>query len=161
LPPAWQTDGKDDAQPSSRQVRDEKENSMPDLESGNPLDRFLGAIEGAAMAGCDALSSDVTLDATVPNWRFTVNGDAAVRAELGRWYADPGTFEELKRTPLPTGELVEFTLRWEEAGVPHAVHQAHVVEVQGGLITRDQVWCGGRWSATLLAEMAEAADASA
>jgi hypothetical protein len=102
----------------------------------------------------------MTLDATVPHWRFTISGEAAVRAELGRWYADPGRFEELKRTPLPHGELVEFTLRWEEAGVPHAVHQAHVVEVLGHQITSDQVWCGGRWSAGLLAEMAEAASDS-
>jgi len=134
---------------------------MSDSEGAGPVDRYLAAIEGAAMAACDTLSPDVTLDATVPNWRFAVHGDAAVRAELGRWYADAGSFEELTRTPLPTGELVEFTLRWEEGGVPHAVHQAHVVEVQDGRIIRDQVWCGGRWSATLLAEMAEAASAGA
>lgn len=111
------------------------------------------------MAVCDTLSDDMTLDATVPNWRFTVRGEAAVRAELARWYADPGTFEQLRRTPLPTGELVEFTRRWEEDGVPHAVHQAHILDVSDGRITRDVVWCGGRWSAALLAEMAEAADA--
>ncbi|MCA1707857.1 MAG: hypothetical protein LC808_33115 [Actinobacteria bacterium] len=66
----------------------------------------------------------------------------------------------MKRTPLPPGELVEFTLGWEQGGVPHATHQAHFVEVTDGQITRDRVWCGGRWSATLLAEMAEAADAT-
>jgi hypothetical protein len=130
-------------------------------ETSGPIDRYLEAIEGAAMASCDALSADVTLDATVPNWRFAVHGEAAVRDELSRWYGDPATFEDLKRTPLPTGELVEFTLRWEEGGVPHAVHQAHILEVDDAGITRDQVWCGGRWSAALLAEMAEAADATA
>jgi len=35
------------------------------------------------------------------------------------------------------------------------------LEVRDGRITRDQVWCGGRWSATLLAEMAEASNADA
>lgn len=132
---------------------------MPCDDDARPVEQYLAAIEGAAMAVCDTLSDDMTLDATVPNWRFTVRGEAAVRAELARWYADPGTFEQLKRTPLPTGELVEFTLRWEEAGVPHAVHQAHILDVSDGRITRDVVWCGGRWSAALLAEMAEAADA--
>jgi ketosteroid isomerase-like protein len=138
-----------------------QEVTMSDDRSDGPVERYLAAIEGAAMAGCDALSPDVTLDATVPHWRFGVRGDAAVRAELARWYADAGSFEELKRTPLPTGELVEFTLRWEQEGVPYAVHQAHIVEVTDGRITRDQVWCGGPWSATLLAEMAEAADVTA
>lgn len=132
---------------------------MFDDQSEHPIDRYLAAIEGATIAGCDAFSPDVTLDATVPNWRFSVRGDAAVRAELARWYADKGSFEELKCTALPTGELVEFTLRWEEGGVPFAAHQAHIVEVTDGRITRDRVWCGGRWSATLLAEMAQAADA--
>ena len=127
---------------------------MPEHETDGPVERYLAAIEGAAMGACDALGPEMTLDATVPNWRYQVEGGAAVRGELSRWFADPGTFEELERTPLPTGELVEFTLRWEEGGVPHAVHQAHVLDVTDGWITRDRVWCGGRWSATLLAEMA-------
>ncbi|MGH3513371.1 MAG: hypothetical protein ACRDQI_02615 [Pseudonocardiaceae bacterium] len=140
---------------------DHEEVTMSDDQSDGPVERYLAAIEGAAMGGCDALSPEVTLDATVPHWRFSVRGDAAVRTELSRWYADAGSFEELKRTPLPTGELVEFTLRWEQEGVPYAIHQAHIVEVTDGRITRDQVWCGGRWSATLLAEMAETADVTA
>jgi hypothetical protein len=122
-----------------------------------PIDRYLVAIERGDMPSCDVLSPEVELDATVPNWRFTLVGDQAVRGELARWYADAGTFEELQRTPLPSGEVVQFTLRWEEAGVPHAAHQVHIVEVADGLIARDQVWCGGRWPASLLAEMAEAA----
>jgi hypothetical protein len=117
--------------------------------------RYLAAIEQARMGDCDVLNPDVLLDATVPNWRYSVRGNEAVRTELSRWYGNAGTFEELTRTELPSGELVEFSLRWEEDGIPHAVHQAHILEVADGLIIRDQVWCGGRWSATLLAEMAE------
>jgi hypothetical protein len=134
---------------------------MTHNESTGPVTRYLAAIESATITTCDAFSPEMALDATVPNWRFAVHGDADVRAELGRWYADAGSFEDLRRTPLPTGELIEFTLRWEEGGVPHAVHQAHVVEVSDGQITRVNVWCGGRWSATLLAEMAEGANANA
>ncbi|HEY3810267.1 MAG TPA: hypothetical protein VGL49_02440 [Acidimicrobiales bacterium] len=132
---------------------------MSENHDRSPVGRYLAAIEAASIPACDAFSPEVTLDATVPNWRFSVRGEAAVRTELAQWYAAPGGFEELKRTPIPGGELVEFTLRWEEAGVPHAVHQAHIVEVTDGRISRDQVWCGGRWPAALLAEMAEAADA--
>lgn len=127
---------------------------MSDHDEYGAVERYLAAIEAAAMGACDAFGKEMTLDATVPNWRYQVQGSTAVKAELSRWYADVGTFEELKRTPLATGELVEFTLRWEEGGVPHAVHQAHVLEVTDGWITRDQVWCGGRWPASLLAEMA-------
>ncbi len=131
---------------------------MTDEQIAGPVERYLAAIEAGTVGSCDALHPDVTLDATVPNWRFQVYGDTAVRAELARWYADAGAFAELKRTALPTGELVEYTLRWEEGGVPHASHQVHIVEVADGAIARDQVWCGGRWPASLLADMAEAAD---
>jgi len=134
---------------------------MSERESESPIDRYVATIERAAMASCDALSANVVLDATVPNWRFTVSGETAVRGELARWYTQPGRFEKLTRTALPNGELIEFTLSWEEGGVPHAAHHAHVVEVGNGRIVADRVWCGGRWPAALLAEMAEAARANA
>ena len=49
-----------------------------------------------------------------------------------------------------------FTVTWELAGVPHAARQAHVVTVEEGVIVRQHAWCGGRWGAPLLAEMAAA-----
>jgi hypothetical protein len=107
-----------------------------------------------------AFTDDALLDATVPNWRFSVNGGDAVSHELGRWYADPGRFESLRRNPLPEGELVEFTLAWEEQGVAHACHQAHILKVVGGQVATDTAFCGGRWPAALLAEMQAAGLAS-
>jgi hypothetical protein len=45
-------------------------------------------------------------------------------------------------------------------GVPHAARQAHVLELDGeGRIAHDHMWCGGRWPATLLAEMEAASNA--
>lgn len=122
----------------------------------HPVDLLLAAIESGAPPGPGIFATDVTLDATVPNWRFTVQGEQQVRSQLGGWYRHPACFEELRRSPLPDGELVEFTLTWEEQGIPHAGHQAHILRVEGGRITRHAVFCGGRWSASLLAEMAEA-----
>jgi hypothetical protein len=116
------------------------------------VDRFLAGIEAGSIP-VGIFSDDAILDATVPNWRFSVNGGEAVRHELGRWYADPGRFESLRRTPLPDGELVEFTLAWEEQGGPHACHQAHILKVAQGQVAGDTAFCGGRWPAALLAEM--------
>lgn len=109
----------------------------------------------AAGSGIDPglYAPTAVLDATVPGWRFQQHGPAAVAAQLSDWYADPGTFTELDRTPLPTGEAVTFTLRWQERGIEHATHQAHLLEVEEGRITHQQAWCGGRWPAPLLAEM--------
>jgi hypothetical protein len=128
---------------------------------GTPvIDTFLDAIERGAIGDCDAWSGDATLDATVPNWRMQLHGADAIRGEYGRWFADPGRFEELRRFPAADGttEIVEYTLSWSENGVPHAAHHLHVLAVRDNRIVADTVFCGGRWPASLLAEM-EAAHA--
>jgi hypothetical protein len=129
-----------------------KERIMPDA-----IDRFVNAIAQAAIPTAGAFAADAVLDATVPHWRFTVSGAANVEAELARWFADPGRFEELILTRLPDGALLEFVLAWEEDGEPHMAHQAHRLTMRDGLIASDTAWCGGRWGAALQAEMAEAA----
>ena len=122
------------------------------------VDRFLHAIETATIPDCDAWRADAALDATVPGWRLHARGADAIRAEYARWFADPGHFDELRRYPVPDGEVVEYTLSWSENGVPHAAHHMHLLTLADGLIVADTVMCGGRWPAGLLAEM-EAASA--
>jgi len=124
------------------------------------IDKFLHAIESATIPDCEAWSPDAILDATVPNWRLQATGPEAIRAEYSRWFADPGHFHELRRYPLDDAgsEVVEYTLSWQEQGVPHAAHHMHLLTVRDDRIVADTVMCGGRWPASLLAEM-EAADA--
>jgi len=117
-------------------------------------------LEHATLAGADIFCDDVVLDATVPNWRFTVRGASEVRAQLDTWFTRPGRYEELRRTALPDGELVEFVLTWEERGIPHAAHQVHVLRVVNDRIAEDVAFCGGRWPASLLAEMEASAQAA-
>jgi hypothetical protein len=123
------------------------------VDAGSPVDVFLDAVRSATMASCSVWSPGAVLDATVPNWRFTRHGPAAIREEYSRWFADPGRFEELRRWPTADGEVVAYVLTWVENGVPHAAHHMHALEVADGKITRDRVLCGGRWAASLLAEM--------
>lgn len=120
------------------------------------IDSLLAGIEAGAVPS-EVFEKDAVLDATVPNWRFTTLGATAVREELSRWYADPGSFRDIRRTPIAGGELVEFTLTWEEGGVPHMVHQAHVLRLRDGRVASDTAFCGGRWPASLIAEMEAAA----
>jgi hypothetical protein len=54
--------------------------------------------------------------------------------------------------------VVEYTLSWQDNGAPHAAHHVHLPAVRDDLIVAGTVMCGGRWPASLLAEM-EAADA--
>jgi hypothetical protein len=125
---------------------------MAELSTTTAVDELVAGIEaGSVPAG--VFSDDAELDATVPNWRFSARGREQVRAELSRWFADPGHFEQLSRTPLPDGELVQFTLTWEERGVAHRCHQAHILRLEGGRVASDTAFCGGRWPASLVAEM--------
>jgi hypothetical protein len=125
------------------------------MASTQVIDNFLDAIEHAAIGDCNVWSDDATLDATVPNWRMELRGADAIRGEYRRWFADPGKFEELRRYPATDGatEIVEYTLSWSENGVPHAGHHLHVLTVRDDRIVADTVFCGGRWPASLLAEM--------
>lgn len=118
------------------------------------IDMFLNAVEAGTGIPESCYAEDATLDATVPNWRFTVCGPQAIATQYGGWFAHPARFEELDRRPTSEGEVVSYFLAWEERGVPHAAHHCHVFTVApDGRIAHDQVWCGGRWDATLLAEM--------
>lgn len=122
----------------------------------DPIARLTAAIETATIPTADVFAPDAVLDATVPNWRFTVHGADSIEQTLAGWYADPGRFETLTRVPIEGGELLRFVLTWEEHGEPHMCHQAHIIEVERGRIVRDTVYCGGRWDSALMAEMAEA-----
>ena len=123
------------------------------------VDRYLASIEAGAVIDGAILDPAIVFDATVPNWRMTRTGIDATIGVLHDFYHHPGRFEQVRRIGSPTGEVVELTLTWVEDGVPHAVHQSHIIELgRDGRIVRDTMFCGGRWSADLLAEM-EAADA--
>lgn len=118
------------------------------------IDTFINAIASGTGIPSTCYTDDAVLDATVPNWRMTISGADAIAAEYGRWFADPGRFEELDRRPIPDGEVITYLLTWEEDGVPHAAHHCHLLSLApDGRIAREQVWCGGRWDASLLAQM--------
>ena len=119
------------------------------------IDRLLAGIEAGDIPD-NVFSDDAVLDATVPNWRFSVHGGTTVREQLSGWYADPGQFQSLQRTPIPDGELVEFTLTWTENNVEHTCHQAHILKLVNNRVSSDTAFCGGRWPATLVAETQQA-----
>jgi hypothetical protein len=124
------------------------------------VDRFLAAVcAGDPLTASDLYLPDAILDAVVPGWRFSVSGAAAIAAEYDRWFGAPGTVDELRRLPTVDGEVMEYTLQWEENGVPHGARHVHLLSIdrQADRISADHVWCGGRWPADLLAQMGAAA----
>lgn len=124
-----------------------------DTMGADVVDRWLEGVQNADVGSRDVFADDAVLDATVPGWRFSLRGAERIEAQFDHWYADVGRFEELERVSLPGGELVRFFLTWKEAGVPHAAHQAHLLMIRDDRIVADTMFCGGRWPASLLAEM--------
>jgi hypothetical protein len=124
------------------------------------IDRFLEAVASGTGMPTDLFAQCAVLDATVPNWRFSKRGAEVVASQYGSWFAHAGALEELERLPLAGGEVITYLLTWIERGVPHAAHHCHVLRLDAaGRIAADQFFCGGRWRAALLAEMAAANDA--
>ncbi len=119
----------------------------------DPVTVFLDAVALGSGIPTDIYAPGAVLDATVPNWRFEAHGPAAISGQLSGWYAEPGRLSEVTRSPLPGGEVVRYTLGWTENGNPMASHQVHLFGVSDGAITRQEVWCGGRWEASLQAEI--------
>jgi hypothetical protein len=122
----------------------------------NPIDRFLEAVRTAGFADTDVFANDAVSDSTPPNWRLQVHGAAELRAQYAKWFDHPAELTELRRTPLPDGELLEYTRAWAQDGVPHKAHHIHRLTVAAGTIVEDAHWCGGRWPESLLNEIAAA-----
>jgi hypothetical protein len=108
--------------------------------TGTPaIDLFLDTVRGDH-DDPSAWAEGAVLDAVVPGWHFSVSGDEGIRRQLRAWFQDPGTLEELRRLPIPTGEVVELTVTWVEKGVPHAARQVHVLELDiAGRIAHDNM----------------------
>jgi len=122
------------------------------------VDRFLAGIEAGQPIG-DVYAADATLDATVPGWRFQLQGVDAILDEYGRWFADPGRFHSIERHPLPDGVLIRYV---QDSGVDAAaitVHHMHHLTIVDDKVTRDVVFCGGRWGPAAVAQMGAAAHA--
>lgn len=124
------------------------------------VDQFLDAVASGAGVDAARLAPDAVLDATVPDWRYTVRGADAVARQYTAWFTHPSTFEELERLPVDGGEVVTYLQTWVERGVPHAAHHCHrlVIDDQARIVA-DRFFCGGRWDAGRLAEMAAADEA--
>lgn len=124
------------------------------------VDRFLEAAAAGAGVPADLFTPDAVLDATVPGWRFAARGAEALARQYSGWFSDQAVLEELERFPVDGGEVLTYLVTWVERGVPHAAHHCHVLRFgAGGCIAADRFFCGGRWDAGLLAEMAATSDA--
>lgn len=124
--------------------------------SATPVDRFLDAVQTAGFADTDAFADGALSDTTVPNWRLQIHGASELRAQYAKWFDHPAELSEVRRTPLPDGELLEYTRAWTQDGIAHKGHHIHRFTFAGDRIMEDAHWCGGRWAQPLLDDIAAA-----
>lgn len=123
------------------------------------VDAYLEQLAAARLGSTELLHPEVRWDATVPHWRYRLEGEEAVRKELGRWYSAPLTDAVVVRRPTGDGEVVDHSMRFTEDGVDWTVHHLMVLGVEDGRIRSITVACGGRWDPALVAQMGPAAHA--
>lgn len=130
-----------------------------DIEMPLPAaDRFLAAVEAGRLTS-DLYAPDATLDATVPGWRFQVHGVDAILSEYGRWFSDPCRLHTIDRHRLPDGELLRYVQDYDLESGSFTTHHLHLLTIVDDKITRDVVFCGGRWGPEALEKMGSAAHA--
>lgn len=122
------------------------------------VDRFLAGIERGRPEG-DVYAPDALLDATVPGGRFQVRGGDAIVEQYRGWFDVPGPFHSIERHPLPDGELVRYVQDLEADEGNLTVHHMHHLTIVDDKITRDVVFCGGRWGPDAVAKMGASAHA--
>jgi len=122
----------------------------------DPVDRFIDAVQAAGFAETDVFTHGAVSDTTVPGWRLQVRGVTELREQYGKWFDQPAELSEVRRTPLPDGELLEYTRAWTQDGVFHKARHIHRLSVADGGIVEDAHWCGGRWPESLVKEIAAA-----
>lgn len=121
--------------------------------SASTVDRFIQAVQTAGFGDTDVFADEAVGDTTVPNWRLQLRGAPDLRAQYAKWFDHPAELDEVRRTPLPDGELLEYTRAWTQDGVPHKGHHVHRFTIVDDRIVEDAHWCGGRWPETLLSEI--------
>lgn len=130
-------------------------NDWAEPASTDVVSRLLDQLASGTGVSSELFTGTAIMDATVPNWRFPTTGADRIAGQLTVWFTfeRPGRYDELRRIPTPTGEVVQLSIEWTEHGVLHAAHQSLTIDLEHGRIATIGLWCGGRWPAPLLAEM--------
>jgi quercetin dioxygenase-like cupin family protein len=107
-------------------------------------------------AGLVALyRADAVADINVPQWRFQLQGPAAIGAALAEEFDVPARrCRELRAVLTEDGVLVETEVSFERDGAPWMWRDLHVFRDDGDLITEHLCYCTGHWDPTTIAKQA-------
>jgi hypothetical protein len=91
------------------------------------------------------LTPNTLFDATVPGWRFQIEGTEAIISQLHHWWPTEAQLPTHRITPTSEGFVVEFERRWVEDGEPAGCRQVHVLTIQEQRLAEMRILSAGRW----------------
>ena len=108
---------------------------------------FVRAMESGDTAG--VFADDVFCDINVPEWRFQLQGVAAVNDWLRAEQPDGCRVASWRSDPTAEGVLVEVDQRYDRDGVEISSRNLHRLDVRDGRITEWTMYCTGEWTPEL------------
>jgi ketosteroid isomerase-like protein len=122
--------------------------SQATYSSASELSERLAEVFRTAEVG-DAFTDDVFLDGHPPEWRFQLQGRAALASWL-RDYAPDGVETTVVRTiPTASGFVTEFVGRHQEDGALMTDRKILLCDVRDGRIAELTIYCSGDWDEQL------------
>jgi hypothetical protein len=119
------------------------------------IESCLGAFDFERLA--DLYRADALLDVSVPQWRFQLQGQAAIRQWLREEIdavGGAGRVAGWRVTPTFDGLVVEWEVRFTRDGEEHLWREVHLFHTDGEAITEHVNYCTGIWDAATIARQA-------
>jgi hypothetical protein len=107
---------------------------------------FVRAMESSST---DVFADDVFCDINVPEWRFQMQGAAAVKEWLTGELPDGCCVPTWRSDPTADGCIVELEQRYDRDGIEISSRNVHRLEVRDGKVTEWTMYCTGEWTPEL------------
>lgn len=117
---------------------------MDHEEAKKIAERFVAFVETSD--GADLLAEDAFADINVPEWRFQMQGRAALSEWLRSEQPDGSTVTSWRSDPTASGVVVEVEQVYDRDGEQLLSRNLHRLEVRDGRVAEWTMYCTGEWS---------------
>lgn len=119
------------------------------------IEARLSALDFDALA--DLYRPDALFDASVPQWRYQLQGREAIREALAEEFApilESARVEARRATRTDDGVVVELEVRFVQDGEERLWREIHLFRTDGTSITEHVNYCTGIWDGATIARHA-------
>lgn len=125
------------------------------IPSASVADRIVACLEAVDHDGLAALyRPDALLDVNVPEWRYQLQGPAAIRQQFREEAVASPRVVGLRPTVTADGVVVELETRFDHEGEGRLWREVHIFHTDGEMVWEHTVYCTGVWDADTIARQA-------